>query len=168
MATGGRGGPNLMAPPKGLPGPGRSRAPANPPREVLLQSLAACHESKVTWHGIKSTKQGYAVYGDATEAVEKELLDGIVLAESRRGAFLDPNVVLPEYLALAEKSHILHGCSHGEALCIFLDAKKMYNDCDSQLLSFSLPYARNHHQLPLQLTVGRWLAKDSAFGILSF
>ena len=43
----------------------------------------------------------------------------------------------------------------------------MYNDCDSQLLSFSLPYARNPHQLPLQLTVGLWLAKDSAFGNFS-
>ena len=100
-------------------------------------------------------------------AVEKELLDGIVIAESRRGAFFDSNVVLPEYLALAEKSHILHGGSHPQALCIFLHAKKMYNDCDSQLLSFLLPYARNPHQLPLQLTVGRWLAKDSAFGDFS-
>ena len=153
--------------PKGLPGPSQSRAPADPPRELLLQNLAACHESKETWHGIKSTKQGYALYRDATKAVEKELLDGIVIAESRRGAFLDPNVVLPEYLALAEKSHILHGGSHPQALCIFLDAKKMYNDSDSQLLSFSLPYARNPHQLPLQLTVWRWLAKDSAFDIFS-
>ena len=154
-------------PPQGLTGPGRSRAPASPPRELLLQNLAACHESEETWHSIKSTKQGYAVYRDATEAVEKELLDGIVIAESRRGDFLDPNVVLPEYLALAEKSHILHGGSHPQPLCIFLDAKKMYNDCGSHLLLFSLPYARNPHQLPLQLTVGRWLAKDSAFGNFS-
>ena len=74
-----RGGGFNSGPPQGLPGPGRSKAPADPPRELLLQNLAACHESKETWHGIKSTKQGYAVYRDATEAVEKEVLDGIVM-----------------------------------------------------------------------------------------
>ena len=46
-------------------------ASVNPSREVLLNNVAAIHESKETWHGGKATERGYGVYRDAIERVKK-------------------------------------------------------------------------------------------------
>ena len=103
----------------------RMSAPANPSRQVLLNNLAAIHESKEAWLRVRAIKQEDGVYRNSTERVKKSLLQGISIAEWRHGAFFDPVIVISFFLKLAATSHVLHSGTHPLALCVFLDAKKM-------------------------------------------
>mmetsp|Transcript_138587 Transcript_138587/g.240964 ORF Transcript_138587/g.240964 Transcript_138587/m.240964 type:complete len:738 (-) Transcript_138587:73-2286(-) len=143
----------------------RQRAPKNPSYETLVKVLLGRHESFDTWSAITSLKRGYGVYRSASVDFERDLLQGLEVGVSSapRGAFLDPAIALPEFLHLAESHEVHWRGEYPRSLLLFQDANKMYGDRDSQLLSFSLPCARSPHQLALQLTIGRWLAKDSSF-----
>ena len=141
----------------------RERAPAHPSRETLLNDLMGRHLSYDTWSGTIATKRGYGVYGSAAVRFDKELLQRLDIQCDRCGAFLNPAVALQEYLEVAEKSEVHWPGRYPRALLLFQDANKMYGDSDCQLLSFSLAHARTPHQLPMQLTVGRWLSKDAAY-----
>ena len=141
----------------------RVRAPAHPSREALLSVLMGQHLSYDTWSGTIATKRENGVYSATAVRFEKDLLQGLNIQCDRRGAFLNPAVALQEYLEVAEKSDVHWPGRYPRALLLFKDAKKMYGDCDCELLSFSLPYARTPNQLLMQLTVGRWLSKDAAY-----
>ena len=138
-----------------------------PSRKVLFNILVAWPDSFDTWASLRAAHGAYGLYRSAATALEKEIAleMGLSIATSPQGAFVDPSVAIPTYLQLCETSKVSLEGTYPRALLVFLDAKEMYDRREVQLLSLSLPYAKRPHQLAMQLTIGRWLAPDSAFNI---
>jgi hypothetical protein len=82
-----------------------------------------------------------------------------------QAGFLRPWPALQRYLEAAERDGITHSGEYERGLVVFLDANEMqpYKKRKCHLLSVFLANAKQPHQVDLQVCLGRWLGKDSAW-----
>jgi hypothetical protein len=129
----------------------------------LLSLYQLRHRCYATTRGFASARGNVGVYTDRLRVLQVYLRKDLDIRTYRMGAMVNPKQVLGTYLHLVERSGLLWGGDYTPRLALFMDACRMFNREDSNLISCFLPQARHPHQQLLNVALCRFIGYDCAF-----
>ena len=143
----------------------RRRAPAASV-DKLTKLLLARHDSCTLTRTFQRARGGVGGYAVGLRLIQKLLLTDLDITIGRNYVFVNTLQALSTYIYLAEKDQMLHPSPHQPSLLLFIDGCDAFYKNDSHVICFSLPTAKQPHQLLMQLAVARWVGRDTPFEVL--